>query len=262
MASTEQEVQKRELVIFYVLDTSGSMNDDGKIGVLNEAMRETTEVLADVARSNESAEMKIAIMAFNSGAKWVTMESGPEYLKDFIWDDLKAGGLTDLGEALKELNRKLNKNEFLRSDTGQFVPVIIFMSDGYPTDNWEKALEELNASNKFFAKSTKIAFAMGEEADKKVLSKVTGNSEAVLQTNDMEIFRHMIRFVSVTSSLINSSTTSAIKKTDPAEIIRKGMEEEQKNSNRTAEEPEVLSESPEEKSGSIWDEKIDDDWGD
>lgn len=38
-------VTRKKLVVFYVLDTSGSMEDDGKIGALNEAMRETVDVL-------------------------------------------------------------------------------------------------------------------------------------------------------------------------------------------------------------------------
>lgn len=43
-------VTRKKLVVFYVLDTSGSMEDDGKIGALNEAMRETVDVLQNIAK--------------------------------------------------------------------------------------------------------------------------------------------------------------------------------------------------------------------
>ena len=42
-------VTRKKLVVFYVLDTSGSMEDDGKIGALNEAMRETVDVLQNLS---------------------------------------------------------------------------------------------------------------------------------------------------------------------------------------------------------------------
>ena len=87
-------VTRKKLVVFYVLDTSGSMEDDGKIGALNEAMRETVDVLQNIAKGNADAEIQIAVLQFSSGAQWVTEK--PKYVEDFYWDDLKAGGLTDI----------------------------------------------------------------------------------------------------------------------------------------------------------------------
>lgn len=55
-----------------MLDTSGSMVDEGKIGALNEAMRETVTVLQEIASKNADAEMQIAVMEFSSGARWIT----------------------------------------------------------------------------------------------------------------------------------------------------------------------------------------------
>lgn len=134
-------VTRKKLVVFYVLDTSGSMEDDGKIGALNEAMRETVDVLQNIAKGNADVELQIAVLQFSSGAQWITEK--PIYVEDFYWDDLKAGGLTDIGDALSELYNKMSRHEFLQSNTGYMVPIIIFMSDGYPTDNWEKALQKL-----------------------------------------------------------------------------------------------------------------------
>lgn len=63
-------VTRKKLVVFYVLDTSGSMEDDGKIGALNEAMRETVDVLQNIAKGNADAEIQIAVLQFSSGAQW------------------------------------------------------------------------------------------------------------------------------------------------------------------------------------------------
>ncbi len=214
---------RKDLHVFYVLDTSGSM-EGTKISTLNRAMEESTQALAAVAKSNGDAKLKIAVMEFNSGCKWVT-SNGPEDLEeDFIWDPLKAGGLTDIGAALTELGTKLSRKAFLNSMTGALMPIIIFMTDGYATDDYEKALENVRR-NKWFKYGTKIGFAVGEDADLKMISSVVGNSEAVIRTNDLELFKKLLRFVSVTASkLVSESTTTGAAPT-AADIVEKAKEE-------------------------------------
>ncbi len=222
MPGTGYEVARRELVIFYVLDTSGSMLDDGKIGVLNEAMRETTEVLRHISKSNADARLKLAIMEFNTGARWLTPD-GPIDLEDFFWDDLRAGGLTDIGWAMEELNQKMSRSEFLYSSTGagQFLPVVIFMSDGMPTDDWEERLDTLNSTNKWFQRAIKMAFALGDSADEKVLARIVGNREAVVKTNDLVLFKRLIKCVSATASML--ATASRTVAPDGGAIVQQAL---------------------------------------
>lgn len=224
MPSVNQEIKRRELIVFYVLDTSGSMNEDGKLGILNESMRETVEVLRTVAKNNADAEIKIAVLQFNSGAQWVT-DNGPVYLEDFIWNDLKAEGLTDIGMAMDELHDKLSREKFLKSEVGQFLPIIIFMSDGFPTDNWEKSLKQINTNNRWFKYATKIAFGLGDAADEYTLGKIVGNSEAVVKTNDLEKFKTLIKIVSVTASKVTSSSRTSGQQMNSASIIRDSMQQ-------------------------------------
>ena len=210
-------VARKVLPIIYVLDTSGSMAGE-KIAKVNEAMNETFDVLKEVSADNADAEIKINVLSFSSGAEWIY--SSLISLEDYYWNDLKAGGLTDVGDALKELNEKLSRSSMLVSSTGFCIPVIIFMSDGAPTDNWEKALLEINQNNKWFSHATKIAFAVGDDADKDILAQVVGrlkdgtivpNTEAVIQTKDVETLKKLIKVVSTTASMVNSKsrTTSA-----------------------------------------------------
>lgn len=197
------ESPRKELHVFYVLDTSGSM-EGTKISALNHAMEECTKALATLAKSNGDAKLKIAVMEFNSGCRWVTL-NGPETLEDFEWEYLEAGGMTDIGAALTELNKKLSRHEFLNSMTGALMPVIIFMTDGYATDDYDKALGEIR-KNRWFARGTKIGFAVGEDADVKMISSVVGNSEAVIRTTDLELFKRLMKFVTVTASMLVSET--------------------------------------------------------
>lgn len=203
---------KKELHVFYVLDTSGSMLG-APIGALNDGMRSTVEELRK--KDGEKADLRIAVMQYNSQVQWVTKgNNGVENLQDFFWTDLQAGGLTYLGAAMEELNTSMSRNDKMKSDTGNKIPVVIFMSDGYPNDDWQKGLEKL-AQNKWYRAAIKIAFALGDDADTDVLAKVVGvrkdgsivpNYEAVIKTNDLEIFSKMLQVVSVTSSLAASTS--------------------------------------------------------
>lgn len=229
MALTTDKLEgtvKKELHIFYVLDTSGSMTG-APIGALNDAMRATVKELNK--KDGEKADLRIAVLEYNSTHRWVTQgTNGVENLKDFVWTDLNAGGLTYLGGALEELHKSLSRNDKMHAETGNKVPVIIFMSDGQPNDDWEAGLKTL-AENKWYRHAIKIAFALGEGCDTSVLAKVIGvrkdgtivpNAEAVLKTNDLQVFADMIRIVSVSASLAASSSQLVGNEVDPAKIVR------------------------------------------
>lgn len=212
------EVPRKELHVFYVLDTSGSMTGT-KISTLNHAMEETTEALKTLAKSNADAKLKVAVIEFNSGCRWIT-SNGPEDLEeDFEYEYLECGGLTDIGAALKELNSKLSRHAFLSSMTGALMPVIIFMTDGYATDNYAGALEEIR-QNRWFARGTKIGFALGDDADVEMISSIVGNSEAVIRTTDLDLFKRLMKFVSVTASMLVSQSHTTATASSGADIVK------------------------------------------
>ena len=196
---------KKEMVIFYLIDTSGSMEGQ-KIGQVNQAMEEVVPLLRDeVSKANDDVEIKIAILQFSSGCSWVTPETGPVSVQDARWNRMNAEGLTDFGEAIKELNSKLSKEKFLYSSTGHYAPTIILLSDGEPTDDWEEPLEKLK-KNDWFKVSTKIAFNI--ESNKDTLVKFVGNPEAVIDVTNVNALKTMIKFVTIRSSQINSGRST------------------------------------------------------
>lgn len=199
---------RKIMTLFYVVDTSGSMTGD-KIGSVNSAMEEAITVdLPDISTANDDAEIRVAIMQFSSGCSWITPSSGPIGIGDVIWNDLHPSGLTDLGAACVELDKKLSRNEFLESQTGAYAPVILLFSDGGPTDNWEKGLEQLKKNN-WFKHAIKIAIAIGEDADKTVLATFTGTPESVIAVNDKHTLKALIRKVSVRASEFQSHSKQA-----------------------------------------------------
>lgn len=214
-------VARKAMTIFYVLDTSGSMAG-APIGTLNSAMEETIAALKQQAESNGDAELKIAVLEFNSGCKWLN-PSGPEDMEDFMWEELSAGGLTDIGAALNELDSKLSRSAFLSSITGSYLPIIIFMTDGCATDDYSKALEKIR-KNKWFQRATKIGFALGDDPDKKMISEVVGNCEAVINTNDLSLFSRLMKYVSVTSSMLVSTSRTTAEEITGATIVNDMIE--------------------------------------
>ena len=81
--TTLEAAPRRELHVFYVLDTSGSMQGQ-PIQRLNRAMEETTQALKQLAYHNGDAKVKIAVMEFNSVVRWM-QPAGPEEMDDFFW---------------------------------------------------------------------------------------------------------------------------------------------------------------------------------
>ncbi|MDR1119984.1 MAG: VWA domain-containing protein [Dysgonamonadaceae bacterium] len=200
-----ESIPRRTMVLFFIVDTSGSMSGS-KIGTANTAIAEIIPGLSDISKENADAQIKIAVLEFSSGAKWLYEK--PIEAESFRWNDLSAGGITDFGEACKMLNQKLSRNEFMQDAIGSFAPVIILLSDGEPTDNYRKELDALK-SNNWFKAGIKIAIAIGDDANQDVLKEFTGNIECVLIAHNPDMLKKMIRFVSVRASQIGSKSSAA-----------------------------------------------------
>lgn len=204
MNTERVKIARRTMVLFFVVDTSGSMMGD-KIGSVNDAIRETVPDLRDLSSSNPDAAIKVAALQFDTMVRWLYPQ--PIDSEDFQWNDLQATGLTSLGLALDKLNEKLSKTQFLQESAGSFAPVIILLSDGAPTDDYTKGLECIKQNN-WFKHAIKIAIAIGNDANRSVLTEFTGNSEAVIEVHNKSALKSIIKFVSVTSSQVNSKSSS------------------------------------------------------
>lgn len=212
-----ESVPRRTMVLFFIVDTSGSMGG-AKIGAVNQAIREVLPMLDDISSENADAEIKIAVLDFSSGCNWMYDEAKPA--SEFIWQDREASGLTDLGETCIELNSKLSRNEFMQSATGSFAPVLILLSDGEPTDNFHGGVGKLK-ENKWYKAGIKIAIAIGDDANKDILKEFTGNIESVIEVHNVDALKTLIRTVSVTASQIGSQSSTAGDKTKQDQVIEK-----------------------------------------
>jgi uncharacterized protein YegL len=201
-----EAIPRKTMVLFFLVDTSGSM-EGSKIGAVNAAIEEVIPELKELSESNADAQIKVAALEFSTSARWITA-SGPVNAEDFRWNYLDASGVTDFGDACQKLNEKLSKKAFMQEATGSFAPAIFLLSDGGPTDDWQKGLTALKENN-WFKKAVKVAVAIGEDADKEVLKQFTGTMEAVLTVHSAAMLKKMIKFVSVRASEVASKSVQS-----------------------------------------------------
>ena len=178
-----------------------------KIGVVNNAIQSCIPEMVDAASGNPYAQLLIRTLKFSSGASWVT--SAPVPVEDFAWEDLEASGLTDLGKAFDLLAAQLTIPPM--SDRA-LPPVIVLLSDGFPTDEYKESLNKL-LHLPWGKKAVKIAISIGQDADDEVLAEFTGNRELVLQANNAAALTKMIKWASTTASVVSAPASRVMNDT-------------------------------------------------
>lgn len=193
-------VSKKSLVIFFLIDTSGSMRGK-KMGELNTVME---ELIPEIRRVGEAdTDVKVAVLTFGTNVNW--MYSSPVSIEDFEWTRLRAEGVTSMGEAFKELSLRMSRNSFLNSPSLSFAPVIFLMTDGYPSDDYKAGLKELQ-SNSWYKFGLKAALGIGNEANDNMLAEFTGTMDTVVHAYSGGQLAQMIKIVAVTASQIGSKS--------------------------------------------------------
>ena len=193
-------VSKKSLVIFFLIDTSGSMKGK-KMGELNTVME---ELIPEIRRVGEAdTDVKIAVLTFSTDVRW--MYSQPISIEEFEWARLRADGVTSMGEAFKELSIRMSRGQFLNSPSLSFAPVIFLMTDGYPSDDYKAGLKLLKA-NSWYKFGLKAALGIGNEANDDMLAEFTGSKETVVHAYSGGQLAQMIKIVAVTASQIGSKS--------------------------------------------------------
>ena len=214
-----EEVAARTMALFYLFDKSGSMSGT-KIGQVNYAMKDIPKIIMEISDDAPNANIVVAAASFSTGVEWITPQ--PQTPEEFIntWKDMQAEGLTSLGAALTSLNEKMSRKAFLGDNPmGYLAPGIIILSDGEPTDEWEKPLAALRQNNRF-KKAIKIAFAVGDDANKQVLAEVCGSPEAVISIDDPEKIRGYIKFVTAAVSKTGTTSQAALGETPQEKVVK------------------------------------------
>lgn len=195
------ELASRPLNFFWVVDCSGSMYGE-KIGVVNNAIQSVLPEMVDEAADNPNAQLLIRTLKFSTGASWIT--ENPVKVEEYAWEDLEATGVTDLGKAFELLAGQLSVEQM---GERALPPVIVLLSDGQPTDDYKKSLDNFKKLP-WAKKAVKIAISIGQDADDEVLFDFTGNKELILQANNAKMLAKMIKWASTAVSAVSSGVSN------------------------------------------------------
>ena len=204
------ELASRPLHFFWICDCSGSMQADGKIQSLNNAIKEALPHMQHAAEENPNAQVFVRAARFSDGAQWHM--AAPTPVADFRWTDLKAGGMTDMGKAIRMVAEQLRIPPM--SDRA-LPPILVLVSDGQPTDDYTGAVRDL-LDLPWGKRAVRIAVAIGADADHDALQGFVANPEIpVLQANNAETLVNYIRWAS-TAVLKAASAPASRRLGEPA----------------------------------------------
>ncbi|WP_445719959.1 vWA domain-containing protein [Flavobacterium sp.] len=185
----------RRLPVYLLLDTSGSMS-----GEPIEAVKNGVQVMISSLRQNPQAieTAFLSVITFDSIAQQIIPLTD---LASFQMVDLKATGVTALGDALKLVSNKID-NEVAKTtmeQKGDWKPLVFIMTDGIPTDDWQSGLNEFRQRKTAFT----VACAAGSGADTSILKQITENVVSLDTADSASIGKF---FQWVTASIGVSST--------------------------------------------------------
>jgi uncharacterized protein YegL len=192
-------IATRPLHFIWILDTSSSMSGS-KIQSLNFAIREAIKPMQDTAADNPNAQVLVRAVTFSTGARWHLATPTP--VETFQWTDVQASGVTDMGKALALVAEQLKIPPM--SDRA-LPPVLVLISDGYPTDDFGSGLKKL-MDEPWAKRAVRLAIAVGSDVDKSVLSKFIGHSE--LQPLEAKNSSALVDYIKWASTAVLKSASS------------------------------------------------------
>jgi len=251
-ASTFTSPKAKPLPVFLLLDVSGSMNEivdpedvrrtgqtvvsDGqtwelveggtsKMQLLNGAVKEMVASFA--AEENTETEFLVSIIVFGDRA---AQHLPPTAAASVKWSDMAADGCTAMGAAFSLVKQLIEDNNVVPSRA--YRPTVVLVSDGQPTDDWNRPLESLTNEGRS-SKCFFMAMGIGEDPGMQVLERFISQTPVLAEVNGTaicntvfhateadkihEFFRKVTMSVTVRSKSHNPNAVPTSGQADPEE---------------------------------------------
>lgn len=183
-----------------VLDTSGSMHG-APIQELNAGL----QLFIDELKRDDLARWSVELSVFTAGgqAECLLEFTGIEHIAGVA--PLDACGTTPLGQATQMALEALNarKAQYRKSGVAYYQPWLVIISDGEPTDVWQRAAQEANSLS---VQRKLVSLPIGVAgANMHVLSQFS--SKPAVALNGLK-FRELFQWLSASMARVSASTSS------------------------------------------------------
>jgi len=192
-----EELFDRRLPVYLLIDCSESMVGDGI-----EAVQKGMTTLMDALHADPHA-LETVWLSIITFADTATQTIPLTDVTKVILPRFRVRPGTALGAALSTLHNAIRREVRLHTPTsrGDWRPIVFLLTDGVPTDEWEKAAQacrSFHASNPLNI----IAIGCGDDINPYVLGQITDN---VLQMRDITPTNFQKTFSWISSSLTTVS---------------------------------------------------------
>jgi uncharacterized protein YegL len=194
----------RILPVYIVLDVSGSMTGE-PIEAVKNGLKTMISALRQDPYALETAY--ISVITFNHNAEQVVPLTE---LAMFQEPGITASGTTSVGEALSLLSDKitLEVKKTSAEQKGDWKPLVFFMTDGIPTDDWKAGLQKFKQQKCGMV----VACAAGQHADTSILKEITENVVS-LDTADSSSIQAFFKWVSSSISVSSAKIENDVSET-------------------------------------------------
>lgn len=205
--SAYQVPKAKPLPVVLLLDISGSMVGE-KMEALYTATQEMIETFAQT--QTRELEVQVAIITFGKEVSLHTPFTDAKTLVTKGIEPFTPDGPTPLGVALRMAKDMLEDS--VATPSPSYIPAIVLVSDGLPTDSWEDELTCFINTGKS-SRTQRFAVGIQEAANSKVLSTFTGNANTIFNADVADSIIDYFKAISM-------SISTRAKSNNPNELNR------------------------------------------
>ena len=164
----------KKLPVILLLDVSGSMGGE-KIDELYDSVVTMVDTFVD--EQIKETIIDVSIITFGNEVILHTPYTSVTDLQKKGINKFKASGNTPLGVALTMAKDMVEDKDTTPSKI-YTTPSVVLVSDGMPNDSWERPLDKFIKDGRT-SRCQRFAVAIGNDVDRKMLEKFTGNPTLV-----------------------------------------------------------------------------------
>ena len=201
-----KEVNGKEVLLVYLVDTSASMTMNNNIGLLCEGLHTLKQEL--IADETARHTVKIVLIAYGNNTV-LPVTDGFITPDEFVPPQLVAKGNTPMGQAYTLALEFIKRWKKSCSDrkVDYYRPWLVNSTDGQPTDDWSEAARALK-----IAEDTKqvVSWIMATEGANIPILKQLSPDRPVLYLRDLD-YKRMFLWLSSSLSVVSSSDANGRK---------------------------------------------------